>query len=114
MEDQIAADTGSGPVPVAPKSWQAVSGQYEQLMLGIQTANAGRFQAQSADSSSSLLTQAVLAGGVGLLAVIVSVFLLLWFGRKVTRDLTTCTTASAAWPRNGCRAWSTGCAAART
>jgi signal transduction histidine kinase len=88
MEDQIAASTGSGPVPVDPKSWQAVSGQYEQVMLGIQTANAGRFQAQSADSSNSLLTQAVLAGGVGLLAVIVSLFLLVWFGRKFTGDLT--------------------------
>jgi len=68
IEDQIAASTGSGPVSVNPKSWQAVSGQYVPVMLGIQTANAGRFQARSADSSSTLLAQAVLAGGAGLLA----------------------------------------------
>ena len=34
------------------------------------------------------VTEAILAGGAGLLAVVVSVILLVWFGRKVTRDLT--------------------------
>jgi signal transduction histidine kinase len=87
MEDRIAASTG-GPIPVDPKAWQSVSGQYLQVMLATQTANAGRFQAQSGNSSTSLLTQAILAGGVGLLAVIVSVFLLVWLGRKFTGDMT--------------------------
>jgi signal transduction histidine kinase len=88
MEDQIAVSPASQPITVDPKAWQSASGQYQQVMLGVQTANAGKFQAQSSSSSSSLLTQAVLAGGVGLLAVIVSLFLLVWFGRKVTGDLT--------------------------
>lgn len=87
MEDQIAASPG-GPIPVDPKAWQSVSGQYLQVMLGIQTANAGRFQAESGASSNSLLTQAIFAGGVGLLAVIVSVSLLVWLGRKFTGDMT--------------------------
>ena len=42
----------------------------------------------SASQSERLVTEAVLAGGLGLLAVVASVFLLVWFGRKVTRDLT--------------------------
>jgi signal transduction histidine kinase len=42
----------------------------------------------SGSASSWLYTKAILAGGIGLLAVIVSVFLLVWFGRKVTGDLT--------------------------
>jgi len=41
----------------------------------------------SASLSDRLVTEAVLAGGLGLVAVVVSVFLLVWFGRKVTRDL---------------------------
>ena len=41
----------------------------------------------SASESDRLLTEAIIAGGVGLLAVLVSVFLLIWFGRKVTGDL---------------------------
>ena len=32
-------------------------------------------------------TEAVLAGSIGLAAVVASVFLMAWFGRKVTRDL---------------------------
>jgi signal transduction histidine kinase len=42
----------------------------------------------SASLSSRLVLQAVLVGGLGLAAVAASVFLLVWFGRKVTRDLT--------------------------
>ena len=34
------------------------------------------------------MTEAALAGGVGLIAVVASVFLVIWFGRKVTGDLT--------------------------
>jgi signal transduction histidine kinase len=41
----------------------------------------------SASLSNRLVLEAVLAGGLGLAAVAVSVFLLVWFGRKVTRDL---------------------------
>jgi signal transduction histidine kinase len=88
MEDQIAVSPADQPIPVGLKAWQPASGQYMQVMLGIQTANAGKFQAQSGNSSNSLLTQAILAGGVGLLAVIGSVFLLVWLGRKFTGDMT--------------------------
>jgi signal transduction histidine kinase len=88
MEDQIAASAGSGPIPVNPKAWESVSGQYEQVMQQIQAVNGRQFEAQSKSSSTRLFTEAILAGGVGLLAVIVSIFLLVWFGRKVTRDLT--------------------------
>ena len=48
----------------------------------------GQLAALGASRSNGLVTKAVLAGGVGLLAVLVSVFLLIWFGRKVTGDLT--------------------------
>src|SRR6266516_2010746 len=39
-------------------------------------------------ASNRLVLEAVLVGGLGLAAVVASVFLLVWFGRKVTRDLT--------------------------
>jgi signal transduction histidine kinase len=41
----------------------------------------------SASASNRLVLEAALAGGLGLAAVVASVFLLVWFGRKVTRDL---------------------------
>ena len=48
---------------------------------------ANQLTAISASQSDRLVTEAVLAGGLGLVAVVASVFLLVWFGRKVTGDL---------------------------
>ena len=54
-----------------------------------ETSNGPQLAASiSAAQSSGLFTEAILAGGLGLLAVLVSVFLVVWFGRKVTGDLT--------------------------
>ncbi len=88
MEGQIAASTGNGPIPVNAKAWETVSGAYLGALLTTQTANGAQFEALSQSRSNGLVTEAVLAGGIGLLAVVVSILLLVWFGRKVTRDLT--------------------------
>jgi signal transduction histidine kinase len=88
MEDQIAGSTFIGPVPVSAKAWDSVSGQYEKVIRNIQTANGLKLAADSTSSSTRLFAEAILAGGVGLLAVVVSIVLLVWFGRKFTGDLT--------------------------
>jgi signal transduction histidine kinase len=85
MESQIVASTGTLPVNAA--TWQADSGTVLATMFKTETANGVKLAAISGSASSGLVTEAVLAGGVGLLAVLVSVFLLIWFGRKITRDL---------------------------
>src|SRR5450756_115631 len=88
METAIAASSGNAPLPVSANAWQATSGAYLQQMDGIQNNNGAILAADASSQSSGLLTEAILAGGLGLLAVIVSVFLLVWFGRRVTGDLT--------------------------
>ena len=88
MEDQISASTGSGPIPLNARAWESASGAYLTAMEKAQDASGPQLAAVSASQSRSLVTEAVLAGGLGLLAVVVSVFLLVWFGRKVTGDLT--------------------------
>ena len=88
MESQVMASAGSGPIPVNAKAWDSASGALLGAMLKNAASDAAQLSAVSGSASSRLVTEAVLAGGVGLLAVIVSVFLLLWFGRKVTSDLT--------------------------
>src|SRR5690348_18453900 len=57
-------------------------------MEKAQLDTANQLTTISAAQSNRLITEAVLAGGLGLVAVVASVFLLVWFGRKVTRDLT--------------------------
>ena len=86
MESQILASTGRT-VPVNAGDWQSASLAVVGAMEKTQLDSANQLTAISASQSDRLVTEAVLAGGLGLLAVVVSVFLLVWFGRKVTRDL---------------------------
>ena len=88
MEDQIAESTGSGPLPVNADAWESVSGAYLFSLQGAEYKVAAQLAALGAARSSGLVTEAALAGGVGLAAVVASVFLVIWFGRKVTGDLT--------------------------
>jgi signal transduction histidine kinase len=89
LEDQISASAGSaGPIPVNAGAWQAASAAYMAAMENAEVNNGTALAAMSASLSDRLAAEAILAGGAGLLSVIVSVILLVWFGRKVTRDLT--------------------------
>ena len=89
MENRILASLGgSGPIPVNPAAWQASSGTYLAAMLGAELKTSTALASMTASLTDRQVTEAVLAGGAGLLAVVVSVILLVWFGRKVTRDLT--------------------------
>jgi len=89
MENQILAGTGqNAPIPVNGGAWVSTSEAVLAALQKTETANGGLLTAMSASLSDRLVTEAVLAGGLGLAAVIASVVLLVWFGRKVTRDLT--------------------------
>ena len=86
MESQILASTGRT-LPVNAGAWQSASLAVAGAMEKTQLDSASQLTTISAAQSDRLVTEAVLAGGLGLVAVVVSVFLLVWFGRKVTRDL---------------------------
>src|SRR5215469_8786445 len=89
MEGKILASSGgSRPIPVNAGAWQASSTTYLAAMLNAELKTSTALAAMTASLTDRQVTEAVLAGGAGLLAVIVSVFLLVWFGRKVTRDVT--------------------------
>ncbi|HEY1323285.1 MAG TPA: nitrate- and nitrite sensing domain-containing protein [Streptosporangiaceae bacterium] len=86
MENRILAST-SRTVPVNAGAFQSTSLAVVGAMEKIQLDTASQLTALSASQSDRLVTEAALAGGLGLVAVVASVFLLVWFGRKVTRDL---------------------------
>src|ERR1700722_9592295 len=87
METQILDSPGTT-VPVNPATWNPTTQAYLLSTQKTQAANAATLSALSNAQSHSLVTEAVTAGGIGLAAVVASVFLLIWFGRKVTKDLT--------------------------
>jgi signal transduction histidine kinase len=88
MEKLIMGTTAGAPLPVNGTTWSSTSGTLLGAMLAAETSDGNQLAALSGAASHGLLTEAILAGGVGLVAVVVSVALLVWFGRKVTRDLT--------------------------
>src|SRR5690349_17253747 len=86
MENRILASPGRA-VPVTAGQLQSVSTALVGAMEKAQLDNGNQLTTVSASRSNRLVTEAVLAGGLGLVAVGASVFVLVWFGRKVTRDL---------------------------
>jgi signal transduction histidine kinase len=86
MESQILASP-DGPVPVNAGELQSASQAVLGAMEKTQLDESNQLTTLSASRSHTLVTEAVLAAGLGLVAVVASVFLLVWFGRKVTRDL---------------------------
>jgi signal transduction histidine kinase len=89
LEDQIAAGTAG---PAAQARVLAAWGPAAQAFLGqlqaVTAASAGPLTALSGQEGNRLLLEAVLAGGLGLLAVVASLALMIRFGRSIRRDLT--------------------------
>ena len=87
LEDQVAA-SGSAALPVRPAAWQSAATAY----LAVLSTTMGRgdrdLDARAAQYGNELDRTAYLTGGLGLLAVVLSVILLVWFGRRVSQDLT--------------------------
>jgi signal transduction histidine kinase len=88
MEDQIMASPAGQPLPVSPAAWQQASGAYLSGMGKAELDSGTKLGAMSNSLANRLVFEAILAGGLGLLAVAGSIFLIVWFGRKVTRDMT--------------------------
>lgn len=91
MENQIVGTSQAGaftPIPFSPVAFQQASQATIQRfaaavnMLAELEAGAGR------QLGNSFLLRLVLAGGVGLMAVAASIFLLIWFSRRISRELT--------------------------
>jgi signal transduction histidine kinase len=88
MENQITSSIGSrGPIPVNASAWQSASQGYLASMTTAELNSAGQLAAMAASLSDRSLTEALVAGSAGLAAVVGSVLLMAWVGRKLTRDL---------------------------
>ena len=88
MENRIIDTTPGARIPVAPATWQ--SGVTSFLGALTQVSNIGRAgdTKGAAHLGDVILLQLILVGGAGLAAVIVSGLLLVRFGRRMTRELT--------------------------
>lgn len=91
MENQILDTPHTGAfttIPFTPAAFQQAS----QAFIGAFAAAVNTLSVQISGSGhqlgNRLLLRLILAGGVGLAAVVASIFLLIWFSRRTTRELT--------------------------
>ncbi|HEX3957711.1 MAG TPA: nitrate- and nitrite sensing domain-containing protein [Trebonia sp.] len=87
-ENQILATPAGQPVPIRAAAFQATTKAYQAAAQSSLPLLAAVLTAESARLSDSLLTELFLAGGFGLVAVIVSVLVAVRFGRRLAAELT--------------------------
>ncbi len=89
MENRIVSSIGSGrPIPVTQAQWSTTA---FSLLGGFQKAEEQDrviLASRGTQIGDRLLLEVLLAGGLGLIAVVLSVFLMVRFGRRITRELT--------------------------
>src|ERR1700722_12269877 len=89
MENRIDASVGAtGLVPVRFTDWESVSGGFLGELDDAQVKLNAPLAQVANQYGNRLLLEAVLAGGLGLLAVIASILLTIWIGRRLTGELT--------------------------
>jgi signal transduction histidine kinase len=87
-ENQILATPAGHPIPVHPAAFQATTGAFQAASQSSLPGIGAAVTAESARLSDGLLTQLYLAGGLGLVAVLVSVLVAVRFGRRLRAELT--------------------------
>jgi signal transduction histidine kinase len=87
-ESQVEASPASRPIPVDYATFQATAQAIQASVLAAGPRLGSLLAAQAARLSDSLLTQLYLAAGLGLAAVLASVFVMVRFGRRLRVELT--------------------------
>jgi signal transduction histidine kinase len=90
LENRISGSIGSrAAIPVNLGTWRAVSRTFLAELQQAQLRDAPPLAAMASRLSDRLVLEAALAGGVGLVAVLLSIFVLLRYGRRLNGELTT-------------------------
>jgi signal transduction histidine kinase len=88
LENRLMSDTRvSGPPPVLPQDWQAAVGGVAAGLSKAGTQASDAITAQASTNSNRTYLELILAGGLGLLAVILSIFVSIVVGRGLIREL---------------------------
>jgi signal transduction histidine kinase len=85
----IASANTNGPPPVQPRAWQKAVTAVTGGLSRAGTQSAGQLTSLAQSDSSSTYLGLFLAGGLGLLAVIISVIVSFFIGRGLIRELAT-------------------------
>ena len=88
LENQLMADThASSPPPVLPQEWEAAVGGVAAGLSKAGTQASDAITAQASTNSDHTYLELILVGGLGLLAVILSILVSFVIGRGLIREL---------------------------
>jgi signal transduction histidine kinase len=88
LENRLMSDTRVGsPPPVPPQQWEAAVGGVAAGLSRAGNQAAAQITAQASHNSNGTYLALVLAGGLGLLAVILSIIVSIVIGRGLVREL---------------------------
>ena len=90
LENTLMSDTRTGsPPPVQPQQWEAAVGGVAAGLSRAGTQASNAITAQATTNSDATYLELILAGGLGLLAVILSIIVSFVIGRGLIRELAT-------------------------
>ena len=88
LENQLMSDTrASSPPPVQPQAWEAAVGGVATGLSKAATQASNQLTARASANSRNTYLELFLAGGLGLLAVILSIIVSIVIGRGLIREL---------------------------
>src|SRR5215813_14046364 len=89
MEDRIIGSIGSGrQIPVTQAEWSPISFSLLAAFQHAEQTDRVGLASAGTQVGNRLLLQVALAGGLGLIAVALSILLMVRFGRRISRELT--------------------------
>ena len=88
LENKLMSDTRvASPPPVLPQAWEEAVGGVAAGLSKAGNQSSDRITAQAAANSNGTYLELILAGGLGLLAVILSIIVSIVIGRGLIREL---------------------------
>jgi signal transduction histidine kinase len=88
METRLISDTSTAsPPPVDPTAWQQAVGGVSAGFSKAGTEASAKIAEQASATADSTDLRLYLTGGLGLLAVLLSIFVSIWIGRGLVREL---------------------------
>jgi len=87
LENTVVGTRPGAVPPVSPLAWQQAAGQVGTGLLSASQQAASALTSQADSQATGAYLRLILVGGLGLVAIAISIALGLWIGRRLVREL---------------------------
>ncbi|GII80643.1 hypothetical protein Sru01_56250 [Sphaerisporangium rufum] len=86
-QDLVDRSRSSGPLPASAAGWQATTDDVTASLDEVGAKTSAVLAERAADVATGIMIRIILAGGLGLVAVVASIIISVRFGRRLAREL---------------------------